>query len=163
MCLHATLARNRLAAGAIYAAEDAAREASVLAARHGDCAVCHALFRPEMIRVEIVRGRLADAEGDAAELESLAARHGGRALAAVARKACGRVLEAQGQPALAAAAYLEAAGAWDTLGARLEAARASSLAARALRQAGDVDRRAEAETIARRAAAVLGARANDDD
>ena len=44
--LHAIQARNRLAAGALYAAEDAIREASETAARHGECAACDAAFRP---------------------------------------------------------------------------------------------------------------------
>ena len=154
--LHATLARNRLAAGAIYAAEDAAREASELIARHGECAVCHALFRPELVRVSLARGRLAEAESDAAELEALAARRGGRGLWALARQVRGRTLAAHGRQREAGAAFVEAAAAFEALGARLDAARARAFAARALRAVGGREQLAEADLLAREADSVLG-------
>ena len=154
--VHATLARNRLAAGAVYAAEDAVREASELIARHGECAVCHALFRPEVVRVSLARGHVAEAESDVAEFEALAGRRGGRGLGALARQARGRVLAARGEHREAAAAFLEAAEAFDSLGTRLEAARALSLAARALRAMGGQEQLARAESLAGRADAVLG-------
>jgi len=155
--LHATLARNRLAARAIYAAEDAVRQASEVVARHGECTVCHALFRPELIRVALARGRVDEADAEAAELEALAAGRGGRGLAAVARAARGRVFAAQGRPDEAAVAFADAARTLDALGARLDAASALDLAARALRQAGGADRLAVADGLAQRAADVLGA------
>lgn len=153
--LHATLARNRLAAGAVYAAEDAVHEASELIARHGECVVCHALFRPELVRVSLARGRLAEAESDAAELEALAARRGGRGLGAVARQVRGRVLTAQGGHREAAAAFLDAAEAFEALGARLETARCRGLAARGLRALGGHEELAQAEVLAGQADGVL--------
>ncbi|GEJ55942.1 ATP-binding protein [Anaeromyxobacter diazotrophicus] len=155
--LHATVAHNRLEAGAIYAAEDALREASGLLARHGDCAVCHALFRPELVRVELARGRPAAAAAAASELEALAAHPGGRALAALARRARGRVLAAEERHGPAAAALREAAGAFAALGAAVDAARAEELAARALRAGGMPEQVAEADALSRRAAAALAA------
>ncbi len=154
--LHATLARNRLAAGAIYAAEDAVREASELLARHGECGTCHALFRPQLVRVSLARGRLADAESDATELEALAARRGGRGLWAVARQVRGRVLAAQGRHAEAVPAFLHAAGAFDAVGARLESARTRSLATRSLRTLGGREQLAQADLLAAEADGVLG-------
>ena len=44
--VHAAVALNRRQAGALRAAEDAAREASEAAAHHGDCLACHALLEP---------------------------------------------------------------------------------------------------------------------
>jgi DNA-binding SARP family transcriptional activator len=155
--LHATLARNRLAAGALYAAEDALREASELVARHGECAVCHALFRPELAEVALARGRLGEAAAEAAELEGLATRRGGRALAALARRARGRVLAAEGRHAEAAAALREASAAFEQLGAVVDAALAAELAARSLRTAGLADGAGDAEDLSRRATAVLAA------
>jgi DNA-binding SARP family transcriptional activator len=153
--LHATIAQNRLAAGAVYAAEDALRVASELLARHGECAVCHALFRPELVKVELARGRVAEADAHAAELDALAARHGGRALVAIASATRGRVLVARGEADAGAAALRQAATAWEGLGAALEVARATELAARALRAAGGPERQAEAEALAGSAQALL--------
>ena len=151
--LQAALAQNRLAAGAVYAAEDAVREASEILARHGECLVCHALFRPVAVRVAVLRGRLRDAEREADDLDALAARRGGRGLAAVAREARGRVLAALGRAGEAAAALVEAADAYDARGAMFDGARAAALAARALRADGTDRERAEA--LARRASLVL--------
>ncbi|HYS79091.1 MAG TPA: AAA family ATPase [Anaeromyxobacteraceae bacterium] len=153
--LHATLAQNRLVAGAVYAAEDALRVTSELLARHGECAVCHALFRPELVKVVLARGQVEDATAHAAELDALAARRGGRALGAIASATRGRVLVARGEAVTGAAALREAAAAWEALGAELEAARATDLAARALRAGGGPQRQEEAEALARAAQAVF--------
>jgi DNA-binding SARP family transcriptional activator/tetratricopeptide (TPR) repeat protein len=152
--LQTALAQNRLAAGAIYAAEDAVRQASEILARHGECLVCHALFRPVAIRVALLRGRLREAEREADDLDALAARRGGRGLAAVAREARGRVLAGLGRAADAATALVEAADAHDARGALFDGARAAALAARALR-AGGTDHQERAEALARRASLVL--------
>jgi DNA-binding SARP family transcriptional activator/tetratricopeptide (TPR) repeat protein len=128
--LHATEARNRLAAGALHAAEDAIREASETAARHGDCVACDASFRPEAVRVLLLRGRVAEAAAEAAQLEEIARTRGGAALAGVARLARARVLAAEGQPARALLALGEARAALLAAGHRLEAARCARLEVR---------------------------------
>ncbi len=128
--LHATEARNRLAAGALYAAEDAVREASETAARHGDCVACDAAFRPEAIRVLLLRGRVGDADLEAAQLEEIARGRGGAVLGAVARLARARVLVAQGRPADALADLVGARAAFLAAGHRYEAARCARLEVR---------------------------------
>jgi DNA-binding SARP family transcriptional activator len=133
--LHAVEARNRLAAGAIHAADDAVREASESAARHGDCVACDAAFRPETVRVLLARGRVAEADAEAAQLEDLARLRGGRALGAVARLARARVLAAQRRTQDALAALHEAREAFLAAGQRYEAARCARLEVR-LRGAG---------------------------
>jgi DNA-binding SARP family transcriptional activator/tetratricopeptide (TPR) repeat protein len=153
--LHATLASNRLAAGAVYAAEDATREASELLARHGECSACHARFAPQLVRVHLRRGRVAEAERAAGELEALAAARGGRALAAIAREARAHVLAAAHRSSEAAAAFGEVAAAFDALGRRLDSALARARAARALRAEGGAKRLLEADALARQAAEVL--------
>jgi len=153
--LHATLACNRLAAGAIYAAEDATREASALIARHGDCTICHTLFRMALLQVAVARGRLEEASAEAAELEAMAARRGGRGLAAVGRLARAHLLAAVGEPVDSARAYSQAATAFDALGAHLDAALAWMKAARQLRAGGDLSQQAEAEAAERRSSEVL--------
>jgi DNA-binding SARP family transcriptional activator/tetratricopeptide (TPR) repeat protein len=125
--LHATEARNRLAAGAPYAAEDALREASETAARHGECVSCDAVFRPEAVRVLLARGRLLDADREAAQLEDIAVRRGGRVLGALAAVARARVLGAQGDRAAALAALAGARVAFADAGHKVEAARCARL------------------------------------
>ena len=114
--LYAALARNRAAAGALYAAEDAIREASATAARHDGCVLCDAVFRPQAVRVAIRRGRLPDAEQEAAQLEAIAAHRGGAVLRLAARDARAAVLAAQGRDGEAAGAAAEAEALCRTLG-----------------------------------------------
>lgn len=155
-CLHATLARNRLAAGAVYAAEDAIHEASAVLARHGECTTCHAHFRAALARVCLARGRLDEAAAEVAELEALATRSGGRGLAALARLARAHLLLSRQEPVEAAAAAEEAATGFDALGARLDAARARSVGSRALQLHGGREHAERAAALALRAADVLG-------
>jgi len=128
--LHAAEARNRLAAGALYAAEDAAREASASAALHGECVACDAAFRPEVIRVALARGRIAEAETESSQLEVIARHHGGRGLGALARLSRARVLAAQGRATDALAALGEARADLVATGLELEAGRCVRLASR---------------------------------
>jgi DNA-binding SARP family transcriptional activator len=128
--LHAVEARNRLAAGALYQAEDAVREASESAARHGECVACDAAFRPEAVRVLLGRGKLAEADAEAEQLEGIARRRGGRVLQAVARLSRARVLQAQGLGPVALAALAEARAAFVAAGHRYEAARCARLEVR---------------------------------
>jgi tetratricopeptide (TPR) repeat protein len=130
--LHATEIRNRLAAGALYAAEDAVREASESAARHGECVACDAAFRPEAVRVLVARGHLAEADRETTLLEAVASRRGGRVLAAFAATARARVLAAQGDREAALEALEGARVAFLDGGQRYEAARCARLEARLL-------------------------------
>lgn len=154
--VHVALTRNRLAAGAIYAAEDFARESSETAARQGECAVCDALLRPELVRVALARGNLDEAVREAAEMEALAARRGSPALVAMARLARGRVLGARGVTAEAVAALQEARQGFLGLGCAYEAARALQVQSRLL-AAGGVAWTEEAGPVAEEAAAALAA------
>jgi tetratricopeptide (TPR) repeat protein len=128
--LHAAQVRNRLAAGAPYAAEEALREASEAAARHGECVVCHAALRPEAVRVALARGRTGDAVAEADQLAGIARLRGGRGLAALARAARGRVLAAAGRTAEALAELGASREAFAAAGLRLEAARCARLEVR---------------------------------
>jgi DNA-binding SARP family transcriptional activator len=120
--LYTTLSRNRLAAGAVYAAEDALREASASAARHGACATCDAALRSTAVRVSLARGRVADAQAEASQLEEIARQRGGRALVAVSRLARARVLAAEGRGTDALGALFAARGSFFTAGLRYDAA-----------------------------------------
>jgi tetratricopeptide (TPR) repeat protein len=113
-------ARNRLAAGALHAAEVIAREAADCAMRHGVCSTCEAALRPLQVRIALARDRLDDASAEAHILEALAEARGGRGLAATARLARARVLAAQGRPEEAHAALGEARAAFEALGRALD-------------------------------------------
>jgi tetratricopeptide (TPR) repeat protein len=138
--LHAAEARNRLAAGATFAAEQALQAASEAAARHGDCVACDVVLRSEALRVALARGRPADAEAEAAALEQRAARRSGRGLAACARAARGRVLAAAGRREDALDALDAARTAYLGGGLVLEAARCARLEVRLRGPAALADR-----------------------
>ncbi|HYG69960.1 MAG TPA: transcriptional regulator, partial [Anaeromyxobacteraceae bacterium] len=121
--LHAAETRLRLASAARSGAEDALRTASEAAARHGECAVCDARFRPEAVRVALARGRLEEAEAEAAALDAIARARGGRGLFATARFAHARVLAARGLAEEAAVAFAEARADFGSAGLRADAAR----------------------------------------
>ena len=161
--LHASLARNRLAAGAHYAAEEWLREASETSARHGDCAICDGLLRPEAVRVALARGRVAEAESEAAAFLDVAGRRQGRTLASLARLARGRVLGAQRRAGEALATLAEARQGFLAVGAAYEAARCLAAQARALGAAGE-GQAAEARRIedqAEQELVAIGASASD--
>ncbi|HET6922292.1 MAG TPA: transcriptional regulator, partial [Anaeromyxobacteraceae bacterium] len=153
--VHVALVRNRLAAGAVYAAEDFARESSETAARQGECAVCDALLRPELVRAALQRGKLDEAEREAADLEALAARRSSMALPPLARVARGRVLAARGATGEALAALRDARQAFLGQGYAYEAARVLQVQARVL-AAGGAAWAEEARRVAAEAAEALG-------
>jgi DNA-binding SARP family transcriptional activator len=128
--LHATEARIRLAAGALRAAEDAVREASETAARHGECVACDAAFRPEAVRVLLARGRVDEAHVEATQLEEIARARGGALLDALALASRARVLAAQGRRDDALALLARARAALADAGHRYEAARCARLEVR---------------------------------
>jgi DNA-binding SARP family transcriptional activator len=128
--LHAAEVRNRLAARSAAHAEEALREASATAARHGPCVACEAVFRPEAVRVALARGRLPEANEEAAALEELARRRGGRVLGALARVARARVLAASGRADEARELLLLSRAAFLAAGHRYEAARCVRLESR---------------------------------
>jgi len=128
--LHATLARTWLAAGDLHAAEAALREAAERMEDHGECLVCEAALRPELVRVALAGGRAGEAGDEVAALEALASRRGGSWLGGTAAAARGRLLAASGCHAEALHAFGRSRARFRAVGARLEAARVAHLAAR---------------------------------
>ncbi|HZZ84913.1 MAG TPA: AAA family ATPase [Anaeromyxobacteraceae bacterium] len=156
--LHASLARNRIAAGAFYAAEDALREASECAARHGACVICDAVLRPEAVRLALARSLPGAAEDEAAQLAFLAESRRGRVLGPIAAAARARTLLARGEAAAAREAFAAAASGYRAVGALYEAARATALGARAARAAGVPEEEARRlEALAQETLAGMGA------
>jgi ATP/maltotriose-dependent transcriptional regulator MalT len=95
--VHASIARNRLAAGDLHAAAESLAEGMATARRHGNCLTCNALLLPEAVRVDLARGDLDAADGSAKELEAIAAKFGSRAWVAMACQARARVDAARGE------------------------------------------------------------------
>jgi tetratricopeptide (TPR) repeat protein len=114
--LHASMIRNRLAAGDRDGIELSLSEGLEAQRRHGDCVTCNALLLPEVVRAEIALGRVDAAEASCARLQRIAADFDSQVWTAMAAQAQGRVLLARGhrQPAFdalerARSAYAEVA------------------------------------------------------
>lgn len=128
--LYASVARNRLAAGELQAAEHALEAGLMEVARHGNCTTCSALLLPEAVRVCVAAQRLGEAEAHAARLQSVAAGFGSRLWLAMGAHARARVLAARG-PRVAALETLEQARrGFEAAGDAYDAARCELLAAR---------------------------------
>ena len=115
--IHASLARNRLAAGDREGAQASLEEGLAEAARHGHCATCSALLLPEAVRVELACGQRSRSRG-----VREAARGGRRIVSAAAHgrrwreHARGRVLAARGDVDAAFDAFERRASAFDEVG-----------------------------------------------
>jgi len=121
--IHASLARNRLAAGDRQGARASLEEGLAEAARHGHCATCSALLLPEAVRVALAWGNLAEAETFATRLEDVARRFASQAWTAMAQQTRGRVNTARGELEEAYDAFEGARVAFDAIGCPYEAAR----------------------------------------
>jgi len=157
--VHASTARNRLAARDLDAAATALAQGLDMASRHGNCLTCNALLLPEAVRVRIARGDLAGADAAATELEGLAAKFGSRAWTAMARQARGRVDAARGDRERAATAFEDAATAFEAFASTYEAARCRRALATT---AGDPAVAEAARGAAMRAFDALGAAGVED-
>ncbi len=121
--IHASLARNRLAARDRDAARASLEEGLAEAARRGHCATCSALVLPEAVRVALAWKDLPEAERFARRLEDVAERFASRAWTAMAQQTRGRVLAARGDADAAFEALEQARVAFDAVGSPYEAAR----------------------------------------
>ncbi|HVJ15026.1 MAG TPA: hypothetical protein VM686_06280, partial [Polyangiaceae bacterium] len=121
--IHASLARNRLAARDRDAARASLEAGLAEAARHGHCATCSALLLPEAVRVALAWNDLAEAEGFSQRLDDVAQRFGSRAWTAMAEQTRGRVLAARGKADEAFDAFERAREAFNAVGSPYEAAR----------------------------------------
>jgi tetratricopeptide (TPR) repeat protein len=121
--LHASLARNALAAGDPLAAEDLIVAGEETARRHGYCLTCNALLLPEAVRTRIAVGQVDVADREAGELEEIARRFGSSAWSAMALHARARVLAAREEWDGASHHFAEARRSFQNIQSRYEAAR----------------------------------------
>jgi DNA-binding SARP family transcriptional activator/tetratricopeptide (TPR) repeat protein len=121
--IHASLARNRLAAEDRAAARASLDEGLAEAARHGRCGTCSALLLPEAARVAIAWERLDDAERFARALDDVARRFASRAWTAMAEQTRARLFAARGDVDRALDAFERAREGFDAVESPYEAAR----------------------------------------
>lgn len=132
--LHATVARNRLEAGELAAADHALYLGLDMSERHGNCATCDALLLPVAVSVRVAQGELAAAAEFCRQLEEAAADYGSRTWVAMACQAQGEVAAARGEYDVALEAFKEAIEGFRQAAFDYEAARCLSAAADVRRQ-----------------------------
>jgi predicted negative regulator of RcsB-dependent stress response len=106
--LYASVARNRLLAGDLAAADEALALGQALTASHGHCALCEALLLPVAVSVRIAQGDLEAAGAYCDRLDEATARYGSHTWVALASQARGELATARGELAAAATYYREA-------------------------------------------------------
>jgi tetratricopeptide (TPR) repeat protein len=145
--LYASIARNRLAAGDVEAADRALEQGQEEARRHGNCVTCSGLLLPESVRVHLAAGRHPAAREAADALQATAELYRSRAWVAMSRHARGRCLLASGDRAGAEDALKEAETAYAGYGDVYEVARCGVARAHA---ASDPELAAPARRILKR-------------
>lgn len=151
--LYATIARNRLEAGDLTAADDALYQGLEMSKRHGNCTTCDALLYPVAVSVRVAQGQLGEATEFCRRLEQAAAEYGSRTWVAMARQVQGELAAARGEHDEALKAFDEAIRNFRQAAFAYEAARCLSAAAEVRRQRaapGDREKAAEARQEAER-------------
>ena len=106
--LHAAIARNRLLAGDLAAADDALSLGQALTESHGHCALCEALLLPVAVSVRIAQGNLAAAGEYCRQLDEATTRYGSHTWVALAAQARGELAAARGDIEAATTYYTAA-------------------------------------------------------
>jgi len=119
--LYAALARNRLSAGDLPAADDALMQGLAMSERHGHCTTCDALLLPAAISVRAAQHDWPAAERFGHQLDQAAAEYGSHTWLAMAQQAWGELEAARGRQDEALAWYTEAQAGYSRAGNRAEA------------------------------------------
>ena len=106
--IYAAMARNRLEANDVAAAEQALAAGLAMSDRHGNCATCNALLLPVAVSVHLTQEDLETAEAFCRQLEEAAQEYGSRTWLALAQQASAEVAAAKGDLAEALDAYQKA-------------------------------------------------------
>ena len=121
--VYAALARNRLAAADLSAADQALILGLAMSERHGNCATCDALLLAVAISVRVTQGDFVAAETFCRQLDEAAEKYASRMWVAMARQSRGELATAQGKLDDALSYYAEAQAGFTTAGNEYEAAR----------------------------------------
>ncbi len=151
--LYATMARNRLAAGDLAAADNALCLGLEMSERHGNCTTCDALLLPVAVSVRVAQNQLAAAGQFCRKLEVAASGYGSHTWIAMAQQAHGELAAAHGEHDEALHAFDDAIYHFRQAAFDYEAARSLIAAAdvRSRRGApGDAEKAAQAREEAQR-------------
>jgi predicted negative regulator of RcsB-dependent stress response len=119
--LYAALARNRLAANDVAAANEALAQGLAMSERHGHCITCDALLLPAATSVRAAQKDWPAAEAYCVKLDAAATEYGSRTWQAMARQSRAELTAAQGHLESALTSYAEAQAAFSTAGNYAEA------------------------------------------
>lgn len=106
--LQASIARNRLLAGDLHAAEHALALGLTLTEDHGHCPLCESLLLPVAVSVRLAQGDLTGAEEFCSQLDEATTRFGSHTWVALATQARGELAAAQGNVEAAATYFKDA-------------------------------------------------------
>lgn len=152
--LYATMARNRLEAGDLVAADDALALGLQMSKRHGNCATCDALLYPVAVSVRLAQDRPNEAAGFCQRLSEAAASYGSRTWIAMARQVQGEVAAAQGEHDEALLAFKKAVRGFRRAEFDYEAARCLTAMAEVRRERGAPGDRQKAANAQQEAARI---------
>ena len=127
--IYAALARNRLAADDLAAADDALALGLAMSERHDHCTTCDALLLPAAISVRAAQNDWLAAETFCQQLDEAATEYGSRTWLAMARQARGELAATLGKQDEALACYAEAQAAFALAGNQAEAERCQAAVA----------------------------------
>ncbi|MBI3242815.1 MAG: hypothetical protein HYZ49_11030 [Chloroflexi bacterium] len=137
--LYAALARNRLSADDLAAADEALAQGLAMSERHGHCTTCDALLLPAAISLRAAQRNWSAAEMFCHQLDKAAAEYGSRTWLAMARQSRGELAAARGHTEEALAYCAEAQSAFALAGNTAEAERCRAMIA-ALRPVESLDK-----------------------
>jgi predicted negative regulator of RcsB-dependent stress response len=106
--LYAAIARNRLQAGDLLAANQALLLGLDMSGRHGHCTTCDALLLPAAVSVRIAQNELETAESFCQRLDTAAVEYTSHTWVALAQQSRGELAAAQGNVAGALSCYQSA-------------------------------------------------------
>ncbi len=150
--LYAAIARNRLEANDLPAAENALALGLEMSERHGNCTTCDALLLPAAISVRVAQGRFDEAELFCQRLDEAANEYGSRTWVAMAQQARGELAAALNDVATAVAHYTAAYEDFRQANYDYEAARCLTAVAELYRR---TEAEAEAQTAQHEADNIL--------
>jgi ATP/maltotriose-dependent transcriptional regulator MalT len=106
--IYAAIARNRLAAGDVSAADKALELGLAMSERHGNCTTCDALILPAAISVRIAQGAMESAAEYSKRLDTAAKQYGSRIWHGMASQSRAELEAAAGNLADALVSYQNA-------------------------------------------------------
>jgi tetratricopeptide (TPR) repeat protein len=134
--IYAALARNRLAAGDLTAADQSLALGLTASEAHGHCGTCESLLLPVAVSIRVAQGDLAGAAALANQLDEAAARYGSRTWLALAHQARGELAVASNDLETAVDRYRAAQADFQAAGNEVKVAQCQEALAQLLSNLG---------------------------